>query len=246
MVPSAVNLAGKGCCASAQPESCQNARQRKAVAALVIFDLDFTLIDAEKTVRKGIEYAMKKTGEKAGVETIMRYIGIPLEDMLAKGGVKDAKKAGEAYRELYGKIYLKETVLYPGVREKLEEMHSKGIVLALMTAKRQDFAEGLLRHFGLMKVFSVVLGAQPGLKPKPAPDGINKIVEKVGVDKGKTFMVGDTEIDIIAAENAGVNAIGVLTGLSYWRSTLEKHGGRWPMVGSVAEIDVERHILGKR
>lgn len=211
--------------------------------ALVIFDLDFTLIDAEKTIRKCLEYSMKKTGEKASVETIMAYIGIPLEDMIAKGGVKDAKKVADAYRELYGKIYLKETFLYPGVKEKLEEMHSKGIALALMTAKGQKFADGLLRHFGLMKMFSVVLGAQPGLKPKPAPDGINKIVEKVGVEKGKTFMVGDTEIDILAAENAGVNAIGVLTGLSCWRNALEKHRGRHPILRSVAEIGVEKHIL---
>jgi HAD superfamily hydrolase (TIGR01509 family) len=67
----------------------------------------------------------------------------------------------------------------------------------------------LLEHLNLVDVFDAVACTQDRVKPKPAPDIVNLCMERAGVTRERTVYVGDSEIDYIAAQGAGVRFIGL-------------------------------------
>lgn len=84
--------------------------------------------------------------------------------------------------------------------------------MSVLSNKSHSYVEKLTGYFFNSRVFSFVLGQTPGFRSKPNPDGIDYILKNCSSYKDECFLVGDSEVDILTAQNSGVNSIAVTWG----------------------------------
>ncbi|MCL4557082.1 MAG: HAD family hydrolase [Deltaproteobacteria bacterium] len=180
----------------------------------VIFDLDGTLINSFSAIYESFNYTMRELGlPEYRYDDVLKTIGMPLEDVMAHvDGVTDPGHAVEIFRSSYEKHYLDSTSLLQGVRETVDRLHRDGLSMAVSTNKLGRYSRILLEHLGIDGYFRCVVGTQDGLRNKPYPDSIDRIVSELGLDREEVVYVGDSLVDAQTAGNAGVDFIGVSTG----------------------------------
>jgi phosphoglycolate phosphatase len=182
---------------------------------IILFDLDGTLIDSTEAILESFSKAYAKfDAEVPADESIKPLIGLPLEIMFVKLGVDEAKAMDyvTAYKEHYRTIHTQKTVLLPKVEEALIIAHECAR-LGVVTTKTGKYSRELLEHFDIMKYFDVLIGSEDVQNPKPHPEPIIKALDGLGYSHGTvTYMIGDTISDILAAQEADIASIGVLTG----------------------------------
>ncbi len=181
---------------------------------VILFDLDGTVIDSTEAILDGFRVAFESLGgEVPSDEAIKNEVGHTLEDMFLKLGVaKDrVDEYVDAYKMHYRIISCQKTVLLDGAKEAIEEA-SRFATLGVVTTKTGEYSRILLEHLGLMHYFSVLIGREDVQNPKPHKEPILKALEKIEHDKSRTWMIGDTCMDIESAKSAGVNAIAVTSG----------------------------------
>jgi len=190
---------------------------------VILFDLDGTVIDSTEAILDGFRVAFETFGgEVPSDEMIEKEIGYPLENMFLTLGVEKDKVDAHvhAYKMHYRVISCDKTVLLEGAREAIIEA-SKFATLGVVTTKTGEYSSILLEHMELMKYFDVLIGREHVENPKPDKEPILKALAKLEHDKSKTWMIGDTCMDINSASNAGVNSIAVTSGYAT-RSILEE------------------------
>lgn len=190
---------------------------------VILFDLDGTVIDSTEAILDGFRVAFETFGgEVPSDEMIEKEIGYPLENMFLTLGVEKDKVDAHvhAYKMHYRVISCDKTVLLEGAREAIIEA-SKFATLGVVTTKTGEYSSILLEHMELMKYFDVLIGREHVENPKPDKEPILKALAKLEHDKSKTWMIGDTCMDIDSASNAGVNSIAVTSGYAT-RSILEE------------------------
>lgn len=203
-------------------------------AELILFDLDGTLVDDRARYRRLAESRMKamtRNVSKEAAETWARLEGVDPESLLVdmNGPLckaprrEDLTVAAVALylhgypwhraRELSRAIYDEADEIqrrsytprfFPGVREALEGLKSRGFRLGVATNGETSLTQGVLETLGALELFDVVVGADMVNDGKPAPDMILKACELAGASPEKTVYVGDQPTDAQAAGNAGV------------------------------------------
>lgn len=189
----------------------------------ILFDLDGTLIDSTEAILEGFEVAFKSFNlEPRSEEDVKALIGYPLDIMFDRlDAPKELNEAlVDAYKLHYRKISTQKTILLPFAKESIVEA-SKIATLGIVTTKTARYSEELMRHFGVMDKFKVLIGREHVLNPKPHPEPILKAIHELKAIKEKTFMIGDTCLDIVSAKEAGVIPIAVHSG---YASKDELHG----------------------
>ncbi len=211
---------------------------------LVIFDLDFTLIDNSIAIYNAFKYAFShfQVNQLDNGELIKK-IGLSLKTVfLDYLDEARAEKAVQLFREYYSVHFFEGIKFLPGAIDILETLSKLGYKLALSTSKKTDLAIKLVEHIGLKKYFSFVLGDQEGIEPKPSPDPLKYIISQFpGIIKA--YMIGDHLVDLISAQKAQINFIGVLTG-----NTSEKEFRKYArrntiIIQSVKDIRPSRHLI---
>ena len=144
---------------------------------------------------------------------IKALIGYPLDVMYRELGIEDESVWDfvAAYKEHYRKISREKTILLSNAREAIEEA-SKFARLGVVTTKTGKYSRELLEHFELMHYFEVLIGREDVQYPKPHPEPIYKAVDYMACDKAFCWMIGDTRLDIKAAQNAGIGCVAVTSG----------------------------------
>jgi phosphoglycolate phosphatase len=181
---------------------------------IILFDLDGTLIDSTEAILESFDVAFKTFDEKVPHERLIKAeIGHPLDHMFATLGVKEEKVWDyvHAYKMHYRKISCAKTVLLPNAREAVV-LASRYATLGVVTTKTAKYSIELLEHMGLMDYFEVLIGREDVEHPKPHPESIYKALEKLSCIKGEVWMIGDTCMDMIAAESAGIERVAVSCG----------------------------------
>ncbi|CAA6822934.1 MAG: Phosphoglycolate phosphatase (EC [uncultured Sulfurovum sp.] len=182
---------------------------------IILFDLDGTLIDSTEAILESFATAYSKFEVAVPAdEDIKALIGLPLEVMFIKLGVDEAKAMDyvRAYKEHYRTIHTQKTVLLPEVENTLKIAHECAR-LGVVTTKTGKYSRELLEHFDLMKYFDVLIGSEDVENHKPHPEPIIKALDSLGYSYGTvTYMIGDTITDILAAQEADIASIGVLSG----------------------------------
>jgi len=189
----------------------------------ILFDLDGTLIDSTEAILEGFRVAFETFDSPVpSDEAIKSEIGHTLENMFLTLGVSIEKVDAHvhAYKMHYRVISCQKTVLLKGAREAVVEA-SKFANLGVVTTKTGEYSTILLEHMDLMKYFDVLIGREHVTHPKPHKEPILKALLKLEHDKTKTWMIGDTPMDIDSAYNAGVKSVGVTSGYAS-REVLEK------------------------
>lgn len=182
---------------------------------LIIFDLDGTLIDSEAEIAKNINVALADVGLKQkSVSEIAAYIGVGIDYLILgclgkenKGLFAKAKLIFEDYR----KRHPDKSSLYPGAREILE--HFKDKKKAVVTNRKHEFAVAGLRKLGILNYFEDIIGEDEPQCKKPSACPLNKIIKELKVDKDKTIIVGDMDIDILSGRAAKITTCGVSYGI---------------------------------
>jgi len=190
----------------------------------ILFDLDGTLIDSTEAILESFSVAYDTFGRAMPEEDeIKKLIGYPLDIMFRMLGVphSDANAYVDAYKEYYRLISRKKTTLLPLAKEAVKLAATIG-TLGVVTTKTARYSEELLEHLGVMHYFEVLIGRESVTHPKPHPEPILKALSHLKADASRTWMIGDTPMDLIAANEAGVQGIGVLCGYGT-KYDLQKH-----------------------
>ncbi len=191
---------------------------------IILFDLDGTIIDSTEAILESFHHTFDiHQVIHASDENIKALIGYPLDVMFERLGVSESQKWDfvATYKEHYRKISTQKTLLLDYAREAIEKA-SEFAILGIVTTKTAEYSTILMEYFELMHYFKVLIGREDVVNPKPHAEPILKAIEILGDTTKDIWMIGDTKLDIICAENAGVNSIGVLSGYDDYE-TLKKH-----------------------
>jgi len=184
---------------------------------IILFDLDGTLIDSTKAIVGTFNYSFEKLNFNfnGDDEDIKNLIGYPLDIMYENLGVskKDVELFVNTYKNRYREISLEQTYLLEDAKKSLE-LASSFARLGVVTTKTTKYTIPILQKYDILKYFEVIIGRQEVKNPKPNPEPIFKAIEQMNVTSSNfdIYMIGDTKLDLIAANEAKVNAIGVLCG----------------------------------
>lgn len=183
----------------------------KIVIKAAVFDLDGTLLDTLST----IEFYLNKTLSSHGLPSVSRSQTMAF---VGNGAAKLIERAMEAvgadkalfdsifksYNESYNADPYYLTEPYDGIAELIDELKSSGIPLAVLSNKPDFAVKAAVDHF-FPGQFDIVFGGRESVCLKPAPDAIYEIVEKLGISIDEIAYVGDSEVDVLTAENAGIH-----------------------------------------
>jgi phosphoglycolate phosphatase len=182
---------------------------------LIAFDWDGTLFDSTKIIVRSIQDAVRDVGGTAPTDKAASYvIGLGLMQALAHAApdVPPEKypALGERYRHHYASHY-DDLSLFDGVLGLLDDLKSRGHLLAVATGKSRRGLDEALRSVELKGVFHGSRTADE-TAGKPDPRMLLELMREFGVDPGRVLMVGDTTHDLQMALNAGCPSVGVSYG----------------------------------
>ena len=193
----------------------------------IIFDLDGTLLDTLTDLAEGTNYALRVNGfPERTLDEIRRFVGNGarklVERAVPEGQVETALEQVRRDFDVYYKVHCKDhTGPYPRIMEMLKELVQEGFLLGVVSNK-PDFAVQELIPEYFPGIFGSVSGEREGIAKKPAPDLIWEAMKNLQADSSEAVYVGDSEVDLEAAANAGIPCISVAWGFK-GRKFLEEH-----------------------
>lgn len=204
----------------------------------IFFDFDGTIAD---TVN-GILSTMTATFEELSLpvppqEEMRATIGMLLGDALQKlGNLDDTQRAlaVKTYQRLFREVELPNTRIFPGVADTLQNLRAKGVRMAIVTSRGIESLRLILSKNDILDYFDELVTRDNGFKPKPAPDMVNYLLQKMNLAASDVLVVGDTTFDIDMGNAAGCKTCAVTYG-NHTAEMLAKAKCDW-MVGSFGEI----------
>ena len=196
----------------------------------VIFDLDGTLLntleDLMNSVNHGLTFANMP---ERTLDEIRHFVGNGVQRLIElavpKGtDMEKTEMVFSMFKEHYALHCNDKTDLYPGIPELLQELKERGFLMAIVSNKLQEGVDALSRQY-FAPYTEVAIGAREGILKKPAPDTVFEALKILGISKEEAVYVGDSEVDIATAANAGMECITVSWGFRT-RQEQEKAGGK--------------------
>ena len=189
---------------------------------LLIFDLDGTLIDSKEDLANSVNAMLRHFGRKElPHDVIATYIGdgAPMLIRRALGDPDDGQfmhAALDFFYVYYREHKLDNTTLYPGIHEALAALrwaenngHRVERQFAVLSNKPVRPSSQILEGLGVREMFVQVYGGNSFATKKPDPMGANALLAETGTPPEQAMIVGDSEIDILTARNAGTWSCGV-------------------------------------
>ena len=203
---------------------------------LLVFDLDGTLIDSAQDLCNSVNATLEKFGRPAlSDEIIATYIGNGALMLVRRAFATDDGKEpseeflAEAYKyflDYYREHKLDYTYAYDGVLEALDALHkvhdqidspradAPQRVMAVLTNKPVRPARAICEALGLAPYFLNIYGGNSFASKKPDPEGLLALMKEAGATPEETVMIGDSQVDVLTARNAGAWSIGCTFGLA--------------------------------
>ena len=176
----------------------------------LLFDFDGTLLNTnDLIIQTFMQLLEEKFPGQYKKEDCLRFIGPSLKETFAEltPGEEDSMIA--KYREWNGAHHDELVTEYDGVVSTLEILKAQGIRLAIVSTKQLKSIERGLQILGATHLFETVVGSDDVTNVKPNPEPILLAIERLGVTKEETLMIGDNSHDIEGGKNAGVKTAGV-------------------------------------
>ena len=215
--------------------------------ALLIFDLDGTLLDTVADLAASTNYALTQCGFPTHEAIAYNFfVGNGVNKLFERALPEEAKTEENIlhirkhFLNYYGAHSSDLTVPYPGIPELLKELQSKGILLAVASNKYQQATEGLIQHFFPEIEFVAVFGQRENVPIKPNPTIVNDILALAKMDKSDVLYVGDSGVDMQTALHAGIDAVGVTWGFRP-RTELELFSPKYIVDNANAILEIITH-----
>lgn len=183
----------------------------------VIFDMDGTLLNSLEDLADSMNQVLQERGLPVyPVADYRNFVGSGAIQLVARVLPKDQesliKDCLDDFLAAYARNWKVKTRLYPGVADLLDALTARKTPLSVLTNKPQDFAELCMREFFAHWPFFLTVGQRPNVPVKPDPAGPRQIIKALGCDPAEVLYVGDTNVDMGTAVNAGMFPLGVLWG----------------------------------
>ncbi len=182
----------------------------------VLFDLDGTLVNSLCDLCDAVNYMLDKMELKnRSLDEVRQFVGNGI-DMLVRRAVGerefDFDTAMAYYREYYDAHLCSKTAPYQGIEQAVKELKARDFKLAVVTNKAQYAAEAIVSHY-FGSSFDAVVGADLSKRrKKPYTDPVELALKTLNVSVNDAVFVGDSEVDIKTAENAGMDFVGAAWG----------------------------------
>lgn len=193
----------------------------------ILFDLDGTLLDTLEDLADATNHIMRTFGfPERTIEEVRKFVGNGAKRLIVQAIPEDAspeiaEEAFHAFQSYYRANCQHKTRPYDGIPEVLEVLKGEGYPMAIVSNK-PDAAVQPLRDRYFPGLYAQ--GEQPDCPRKPAPEMVFRAAEALGVTPEHCIYVGDSEVDVLTAKNAGMECISVLWGFRD-EETIREVGG---------------------
>lgn len=197
---------------------------------LAIFDLDGTILNTLDDLADSLNHVLDGHGfPQRTLEEVRCFVGNGIHKLIERAVPKGASPTQietvyQSFTAYYGEHCKDKTQPYDGIPGVLRELKARGLKTAVVSNKA-DFAvqELIVRYFD--GLFDAAAGEKAGVRRKPAPDSVNAVLHQLNIAPENAVYIGDSDVDIETAENAGMPCLSVTWG---YRDTafLKDHGAQ--------------------
>lgn len=195
----------------------------------VIFDLDGTLLNTLADLAAAGNWVCRRNGwPEHPVEDFRRMVGHGIPNLVEQFSPANCHSplvqmnALTQFSSYYAAHNMDQTAPYEGVVDMLARLKAAGVRMAVYSNKADEFSRVIINHY-FPDTFDLVRGKVEGMPTKPDPTGVRAVLAQLGVAPEDTLFVGDSDVDIQTAHNAGIPVCGVTWGFRD-REVLEEAG----------------------
>ena len=176
----------------------------------IIFDIDGTLTSTNELIFKSFNHIAKKYLNRTFTDDEIIALFGPTEDVILKELCgKNFEAAKRDYYEFYESNH-NIAALYPGIKELLDYLKAKGVLLAVFTGKGRQASIITLKELNIINYFDLIVTGDDVVNHKPSSEGILKFVNEYNLKKEEVIMIGDSVSDVRASKEAGIRIASAL------------------------------------
>ncbi len=183
----------------------------------VIFDLDGTILYTLEDLTDSVNAVLSREGYPLrDMEEVKAFIGDGYRMLLWRAlpegtPEEEVDRCIDFFREVYYSNIANKTRPYDGILELFGELKKRGIRIGVVSNKMDEATKEACGHYFPGSI-DVAIGDSPERKRKPAPDNVYEALRQLGSEKRTTIFVGDSDVDVQTAKNAGLICVGVTWG----------------------------------
>jgi phosphoglycolate phosphatase len=210
--------------------------RRVAELAVILLDLDGTLVDASEAIADGVVELAGELGLSVPEHAwAAKRVGYSPHETWALLGATDPAACVTLFRERYLPAITARTRVMPGAPDVLASLAGRGLVLGVATTRSVQSTRDTLEMAGLLPHIRAIGGGDEVARHKPAPDVLLLVLERLGYRPDQALMVGDTTADVLAARAAGLPCWSVLGG-THEEAALREAGAARILSGGIADL----------
>ena len=195
---------------------------------LIVFDMDGTILDTLEDLTDSMNHVLAEYGYATRtIEEIRSFVGNGLYNLVRLAvpegtSEEQIQKVLASMKIYYGSHNDIKTRPYDGILDLIRRLREAGYQTAVVSNKIDSGVQALCEVY-YKDLFDVAIGEKEGIARKPAPDMVYAALNALGVSKERAVYVGDSEVDVSTAKNAGLDMIAVAWGFR-GAEFLLKHG----------------------
>ena len=208
----------------------------------LMFDLDGTLVDTLEDIAEACNALLHPQGYPThAIPAYRNFVGRGFTVLVRRALPSDVQLSPEeleglvaSARLFYSTTFLHKSNPYPFIHSSLYDLCKKGMRLAVLSNKPDQWTKAIVQHFFGDIPFCEVRGALPDVPLKPAPEAAFAVLRSMGLTPAECLYVGDSDVDMQTAANAGMRSIGVSWGFSSGEEVAA--AGAWRMVTDARQL----------
>lgn len=184
---------------------------------LAVFDMDGTILNTLEDLADSLNHILAENGYgQRTLEEVRTFVGNGIRKLIERAlpagtGDEEIQRIFQEFLPYYKEHCADKTRPYRGVPQLIRELRAAGCLTAVVSNKEDTAVQELcVQYFD--GLFDVAVGEKPGIRRKPAPDSVEYVLERLSVAKDQAVYIGDSEVDIATARNAGLDCIAVKWG----------------------------------
>lgn len=179
---------------------------------LAIFDMDGTILDTLEDLTDSLNYALAKNKYPThSIDAVRQFVGNGILKLIERGvpaGTEgqSVAKVHKDFIRYYTVHCADKTKPYVGIPELIERIRKAGCKTAVVSNKSDVAVQELCIQY-FEGLFDYAVGDREGIQKKPSPDSVNEVLKQLNVTRENAVYIGDSEVDIATARNAGMDSI---------------------------------------